>query len=252
MAEVIIGSGFIGRRLGQQLDAERFGSMDCLSADMLRGTVAVFCARSKAQCGGRIPGPTQMIDAFIEVARNAEYIVYLSSDAVYPYTGLITESTPIRPGSPYGTMHSIREAALIESVGDRLLIARLTQVYGPGDPHDTYGPSRMLKQAERGKPLEIFGNGEERRDHIYIDDVADIIAALINTRHVGVVNVATGRSRTFREVADLIAVRWQSRVLSLPRSNEIKHRDVDVALMVGLTGIVPRDLETGFEVYQNE
>ena len=48
----------------------------------------------------------------------------------------------------------------------------------------------------------LFGEGEERRDHVYIDDVAEIIARALKHRSVGALNIATGEVHSFRDLAE--------------------------------------------------
>ena len=47
-----------------------------------------------------------------------------------------------------------------------LAILRPTLIYGAGDPHNGYGPNRFRRLAATGKPIILFGEGEERRDHV--------------------------------------------------------------------------------------
>jgi nucleoside-diphosphate-sugar epimerase len=41
-----------------------------------------------------------------------------------------------------------------------------------GDPHNGYGPNRFRRLAAAGQEIVLFGGGEERRDHVLVDDVA--------------------------------------------------------------------------------
>ena len=56
-------------------------------------------------------------------------------------------------------------------VTKNLCIVRPTLVYGEGDPHNGYGPNRFIKLIKK-KPIELFGRGEELRDHVWINDVS--------------------------------------------------------------------------------
>ena len=74
-------------------------------------------------------------------------------------------------------------------------------MYGPGDPHGAYGPNAFARSLARERGLRLFGSGEEERDHIYVDDAAQIIgslvAALARARPITAttVPVTTGGSR---------------------------------------------------------
>jgi nucleoside-diphosphate-sugar epimerase len=105
----------------------------------------------------------------------------------------------------------------------------VTGVYGPGDPHGAYGPNAFARSLAKDRSLRIFGEGEEERDHVYVDDVAAVMAALIRSRATGVFNVATGESRPFADVVKAIRglVPYEVAVTHAPRSGAITHRRFD-------------------------
>ena len=107
------------------------------------------------------------------------HLVYVSSDAVYADGPLpLTEASPAAPTSLHGAMHLAREQMLLSIAGSTpLAILRPTLVYGAGDPHNGYGPNRFRRQANRGETIVLFGEGEERRDHVDVDDIAEIVGA---------------------------------------------------------------------------
>ena len=57
--------------------------------------------------------------------------------------------------------------------------------------------------ALRKKEISLFGNGEERRDHIYIDDLIHILNKCILRNAVGIVNAISGKVISFLEIAKL-------------------------------------------------
>jgi len=162
-------------------------------------------------------------------------LIYASSDAVYSFaTSLISEETPAVPPDLYGAMHHTRELILAAEAKAPLAILRITGVYGAGDTHNSYGPNRFLRQALKDGRITLFGNGEENRDHVYVDDAVALVLDVLRHGTTGLVNVATGASSTFRVVADLIAeqVGAQSgkpvEVVPSVRQNPVTHRHFDV------------------------
>lgn len=134
------------------------------------------------------------------------HVVYVSSDAVYADSDApLTEASCAQPSSLHGAMHLTRELMLSHAFPGPLCLLRPTLIHGPGDPHNGYGPNRFRRLAEAAEPIVLFGDGEERRDHIFIDDVGEIVARSVLRRSTGVLNVATGTVHSFREVADAIA-----------------------------------------------
>jgi UDP-glucose 4-epimerase len=159
--------------------------------------------------------------------------VYISSDAVYGFdVNPVTEATPVAPAGSYALAKYAGER-LLESVGAArgfpVASLRVTGVYGPGDPHSAYGPNAFARSIAGDHTVRLFGQGEEERDHIYIDDVARLVTALTLSEETGVFNVATGESRTFREIVETLRglVPYEIGVTSVPRKGPITHRRFD-------------------------
>lgn len=168
------------------------------------------------------------------LARPPGHVVYVSSDAVYPDDAeFVSERTAMAPGSLHGAMHVVREAVLADAcrgAGVPFASLRASLLYGPGDTHNGYGPNRFLRVAFGGEPIRLFGEGEERRDHVFVGDVARLVAATLDRRSAGVLNVATGVSTSFREVAEAVieAVGADVPIEGSPRANPIVHRSFDL------------------------
>ena len=84
--------------------------------------------------------------------------------------------------------------------GMAYVVARITNPYGPGQPRSrtAYGVvNRLIHLALTGETLSIYGDGRQRRDYIYIDDVVQALLALgedaANSKAVNrIYNVGTG------------------------------------------------------------
>jgi len=134
------------------------------------------------------------------------------------------------------------------AAGFPLLALRVTGVYGPGDPHGGYGPNAFARTLARDRGLRIFGQGEEERDHIYVDDVAGLMAGLIRARATGLLNVATGESRSFADVVKEIRrlVPYEVTVANAPRAGAVTHRRFDTtALSRALPGFAFTPFDEG-------
>jgi len=142
-----------------------------------------------------------------EVLKNItpSHLLYLSSDAVYSDSKkLLNEKSITQPNSIHGVMHYTREIMLKNVFKGRMCIVRPTLVYGKNDPHNGYGPNRFIRLAKKGKNITLFGRGEELRDHIWINDVAKVIAKLISLRSNGIFNLVTGNVISFKNIASQI------------------------------------------------
>lgn len=166
------------------------------------------------------PEKSKGIDALMANLRMAEqvcaalaharvgHVVYISSDAVYRDTEpFIDEHGPADSPSLYGTMHALRERMLMHAVGAKtpLAVLRPTLIFGAGDTHNSYGANRFMRAAAAGRRIPLFGEGEEQRDHMFVDDVVRVIQRVLEHRSAGVLNVVTGQSISFGDLARKVA-----------------------------------------------
>ncbi len=221
-------------------------TLDLLSADaedrlaaMLRPTdtvlfvSAIAPTRTPDALAANITMARQVCAAWTRVP--AAHLIYLSSDAVYAdEPALVREATPPSPGSLHGVMHLAREVMLRSACKAPLAILRPSAVYGAGDPHNGYGPNRFWRQAAAGQEIPLFGNGEEMRDHIHVDDVAAMVIETARRRSAGVLNLVTGQSVSFRAVAEQVvaALRATAPIKPTPRQSPITHRHFDVTARI--------------------
>ena len=155
------------------------------------------------------------------------HVVYVSSDAVYADSDRpLNETFCAHPASLHGVMHLAREVMLTEVCKAPLCILRPTLIYGANDPHNGYGPNRFRRLAQRGEELALFGAGEEQRDHVYIDDVAEIIARCVVHKSQGILNIATGAVTSFLEIANKVAAMAPNTpaIKNTARSGPMPHR----------------------------
>jgi nucleoside-diphosphate-sugar epimerase len=177
-------------------------------------------------------------------------VVYLSSDAVYPFTaGVTTEDSPAAPSDLYGVMHRSRELIFAQAAGAvPLAVLRCTLVAATDDTHNSYGPNRFRREARDKQTITLGGEGEETRDHILVEDVAALILRTIQHRSRGVLNLATGQSRSFRAVADMVAedIVPTPKVVTTARTSPVTHRHFDVtAIRLAFPDFRFTDLRTG-------
>ena len=136
--------------------------------------------------------------------KKPNHVIYLSSDAVYSDSkNKINEKSETTPESFHGFMHLIRENMLKELKCKKTFV-RPTLVYGNDDPHNGYGPNKFIRCAQNNEEIFLFGKGEERRDHIWVNDLAKIIVIIIKRKITGIVNATTGKVISFNKIAEII------------------------------------------------
>jgi len=247
---VVIGAGgFVGgavvRRLTRdgvpahgltrkELDLLADGAADRLTAALDPDDSAVFVsALAPARTPALLVQNLRMAEAVGKAlaARPVAHLVYISSDAVYADdANPVTERSCCQPSSLHGMMHAARELMLKTDVKAPLAVLRPSLLYGARDPHNGYGPNRFRRLAEKGEAITLFGEGEEQRDHVFIDDVAQLVALALSHRSRGVLNIATGVSTSFRDIAEKVVSLAGSRseIRGTPRQNPITHRHFDI------------------------
>jgi UDP-glucose 4-epimerase len=140
-------------------------------------------------------------------AVKCRHVVYMSSDAVYPFgNGTVDETTPADPLDLYGVMHKAREVMMMSAVpADALAILRCTLVCSADDTHNSYGPNRFRRQAAKDGKITLGGEGKETRDHVFADDIAELVRLVLVHRSAGLLNAVSGSSYSFAEVAHIVA-----------------------------------------------
>ena len=154
------------------------------------------------------------------------HVVYLSSDAVYKDSNEpLTEDSCAEPGSLHGVMHLAREIALRAGYPGPLVFVRPTLAYGLKDPHNGYGPNRFRRLAAEGRDIVLFGEGEERRDHVDVEDVAELVVQVVLHKSTGIINAVSGEVVSFHELAEFAAASFFPRVsvTGTPRVGAMPH-----------------------------
>lgn len=208
-----------------------------LAADDTGATLAGYLRPDDAVVAVAAQAPCRNPDDFLVNARiirgltaavaaqPVAHLVNVSSDAVYPDEPVpLHEGVPAAPGSMHGAMHLAREIAL-GGLGLPMASIRPTLIYGASDPHGGYGPNMFRRKANAGETIALFGEGEERRDHVAVEDVAELIDRMLQARSTGVLNAATGSVTSFHDIAtQAIALAGKDvAIQTRPRSGPMPH-----------------------------
>jgi nucleoside-diphosphate-sugar epimerase len=242
---VVLGAlGFIGGTIFRRLQAE---GIDLLALDLpafdllapaaaptlaaaLRPTDTLIFISAKAPCknNAMLLDNLRMAEAVCAALRRqpVSHVIYQSSDAVYrDVREPMTEASCAEPGTLHGLMHLAREVMLKSEFPGPVTFIRPTLVYGAQDPHNGYGPNRFRRLAAEGREIVLFGEGEELRDHVFVEDLAELARLVVLHRSVGVANAVTGEIVSFRQLAEFTAARFPTRVAvkGSPRAGPMPH-----------------------------
>lgn len=247
---VVVGAGgFVGGAVTAQLKAESIAvaALTRKDIDLLQDgastklkalikpddSIVFVSAIAPARNATMLLQNLRMAEAVLQVlaAQPPAHLVYISSDSVYADdVNPVMESSNCQPSSMHGMMHAARELMLKSEVKAPLTLLRASLLYGARDPHNGYGPNRFRRLAENGEAITLFGEGEEQRDHVFIDDVARLTSLVLSHRSKGILNIATGVSTSFREIAEQVVARVGKpvEIRGTPRQNPVTHRHFDI------------------------
>lgn len=186
--------------------------VDCVYHLAARVSVAQSILYPRDYNATNVGGTVSLMEAMRDAG--VRRVVFASSGAIYGQQkgAQVVESDTPRPDSPYAVskwsaenyVHTIGRLWGIETVALRIFNA-----YGPRQnlpvSHAPIVP-RFLQQALTGGSLVLFGNGEQVRDFIYVDDVVTALIQAAQATQVNreVINVGTGRGTSVTELADLV------------------------------------------------
>ncbi len=245
---VVLGAGgFVGRTLCRRLEQDmlsvlkltrqQLNLLDQVAVDELpkllqsNDTLVITAAEAPCKNTAMLYRNIAMMNVVCESLQKqaVQHVVYISSDAVYADSDKpLTEASITAPASLHGVMHFAREMMLQSVCADLdlpLAILRPSLLYGAKDPHNGYGPNRFRRLANDNESIILFGEGEERRDHVYIEDVAEIILRVIQHRSRGALNIATGEVFSFKQIAEKVVQLSNNKVAiqSSPRQGAMPH-----------------------------
>ncbi|WP_305420180.1 dTDP-glucose 4,6-dehydratase [Photobacterium leiognathi] len=129
--------------------------------------------------------------ALSDIRRQQFRFIHVSTDEVYgdlsPQAKPFTESSPYQPSSPYSASkassdHLVR--AWHRTYGLPVIVTNCSNNYGPYQYPEKLIPLVILN-ALAGKPLPIYGNGQQVRDWLYVDDHAKALVAVIEKGKIG-------------------------------------------------------------------
>lgn len=246
-------------------DAREYHELSHLLAKIEPQTVVVLAAVSHADRSNKDPYTTfdhsfRTLENTLDYCRGSkvEHLVYFSSSMVYGHfkEGMVTEDTVCEPLGIYGAL---------KYGGEKLVIA-YNQVFGL--PYTIIRPSALygercvsrrvaqifVENAMQGKDITIKGDGSDRLDFTYIDDlVHGITCSIEHEKSRGeIFNITYGESRSLADLAAIVAEQFPNiAVQYLPKDNLMPDRGtLSVEKAKNLIGYNPQfPIEKGVAKY---
>jgi len=204
-----------------------------------------------------VGGTVALLEALRDVG--VPRFILTSSGAIYGDQAEqpVSETTPPNPQSPYA-VSKLSAEYYVHTVGAlwgmTTVALRIFNAYGPGQPllpsHSPVVP-RFMHQASGGGSLVIFGNGEQTRDFVYVDDVVRALIATLTAEGVKrqTINIGSGVATSINALAEHILTLTHSGgniLYSHAESGGVSRLQADVSLARQVLGYVPQiSLEEG-------
>ena len=199
----------------------------------------------------------QMLEAAYK--ENVSKFLFISTNTVYPLTDF-----PVKEGDVtnefYESYHIVAwMKRFTEIICDmystritepmKTIIVRPGNLYGPYDKFDWEKskvlPALMRRAIERHDPFEVWGDGNDLKDFLFIDDFIEaLISALLNLEDSSPVNIASGIPITIKEALKeiLIASNYEGAKIEFDSSKPsmIPKRLIDISLAESILGFKPQ------------
>jgi len=206
---------------------------------------SVYGEGSYLTTDGRVVHPSHRTD---EDMSRGDFEVHLSGEGSLSVTPT-DENAKLHPSSVYGITKQMQESLIMTvapAIGLEAVSLRYQNVYGPGqslqNPY-TGILSIFSTLIREGKEINIFEDGLESRDFVYIDDVVEATfrASVLPGISGSTINVGSGKSVTVAEVVDSLidafGIKVPTRVSGQYRLGDIRHNVADVSRLRELLGI---------------
>jgi nucleoside-diphosphate-sugar epimerase len=194
--------------------------------------------------------------------RTGARLVFASTSEIYgdPLISPQTENywgnvNPVGPRSVYDESKRFGETLVAHFQREERInagIIRIFNTYGPNmDPYDGRVVSTFIRQALKGEPFTIFGDGLQTRSFCYIDDLVRGIMAMGDSKAAGPINLGNAQENTLLELATCVTKVVGSSTgivfMSLPEDDP-KKRNPDISKAREVLNWQPStDLEVGLE-----
>ncbi|MCL4365438.1 SDR family NAD(P)-dependent oxidoreductase [Candidatus Marsarchaeota archaeon] len=188
--------------------------------------------------------------------KNIKKFIFASSGSVYSAkaVGVISENAEYGPESPYGATKVCNEVycrTFNIVYGMECICFRFFNVYGPRRENSTYGGAvtNFMLNVMNGKDVTIFGTGKDRRDYVYVKDVAAAVLLGLKSGVHGEFNVGTGQGTSTNELFSKIekVVGKKANIIRAPaRKGDSPSRIANISKISAELGYLPKyGLEAG-------
>lgn len=176
------------------------------------------------------------------VKNDVKKIIFSSSSSVYGQNRNmpLKETEQPMPTSPYAASKASCELYLksfYESYGLNYISLRYFNVFGPGQDKNSQYASvipNFISSLLQNERAEIYGDGEQTRDFVFIDEVVKANILACESDFNGIINIASGKKLSINNLYEIVKKALNSDLdpIYLPeRQGDIKHSLADISNM---------------------
>ena len=173
----------------------------------------------------------------------------------------IHEEMAPHPVAPYGASKLAGEgycSAYYQTFGIRTVALRFGNVYGPGSVHKVRNAvPRFITRSMKREPLEIYGDGSQTRDYVYVDDLIRALRLAATAEGIGgeIFQIATSAETSVNELIErLMPVLGEAGIENVevrrtaPRAGDVQRNYADTSKARRMLGWKPEvDLDEGLQ-----
>ena len=232
---VILGhTGFVGGRLykyfsnkgifssvvgisSRNIDLEAPGNFLELSKKLDAETTVIMCSGIKSNFGNNVENyisNVRMVENVVKAIQLSpvKRFVFLSSIAVYGVycdNGSISEDSKLVPDTYYGLSKQVSENLLKLAFKDedstKLVLLRIPTIYGPNEKIRVETPSGFMVTYMLNEQVTLYGDGSEKREFLFIDDLENMLYGLCFNNHFGPLNPSNGHGESYIDALNVVS-----------------------------------------------
>lgn len=153
-------------------------------------------------------------------------IIFTSTGAVYgdAKDAPLVETDPLEPNTAYGLSKKWAEDVIYyfhQIQGLNYTILRFPNVYGPGSTKGVI--YNFTSSIENNHSITLFGDGEQSRNFLHVEDAARAIITALDYPKNGVFNISTQKSYSLNNIIDKLKEKYEFTVEHKPANNNLRH-----------------------------
>lgn len=186
-------------------------------------------------------------------------LIYASSAAIYGRSipPMIVGKNEV-PANMYGVSKLEADKIARENFNNLPIIGlRYFNVYGPGEKYKGKMANviwQFYLQMKDGKKPIVFGNGEQKRDQVYVRDVVNANILAIDCQKSGIFNIGSGRATSFNEIIknlnEVLGADFEPEYIDNPYKHYQEYTEADLTETKKILGYFPEyDIKKGVKDY---